>query len=186
VKLLRRWNDPPTMRNALRLSIGLLCVLGCEAIAQRPLTLNLAGGVSLPVGHFHDVSNVGWHALAGFGVSTLMQPLGLRLDGAYNRFSAKSGGPTPAITSGTLNITYRLPMTNSPLSPYIITGAGGYHFSCSGTPSCTTFTRFGWNAGLGTKFAALGLKGFLESRFHAVNASGGNIRYVPITFGLTF
>ena len=163
-----------------------IAAVSATAGAQRPLTLSLGGGVSLPVAHFHEVANTGWHALASIGVSTYMQPLGLRLDGAFNRFSAKSGGPTPAITSGTLNITYRLPMTNSPLSPYVITGAGGYHLGCSGTPGCGTFTRFGWNAGLGTKFVALGLRGFLESRFHAVNASGGNIRYVPITLGLTF
>ena len=172
-------------RRVLPLAVFWLAA-SATASAQRPVTLSLAGGVSLPVAHFHQVANTGWHALASIGVSTFMQPLGLRLDGAYNRFSAKSGGPTPAVTSGTLNITYRLPMTNSPLSPFVIAGAGAYHLACSGTPSCGTSTRFGWNAGLGTKFAALGLKGFLESRFHAVNARSGNIRYVPLTLGLTF
>jgi hypothetical protein len=154
--------------------------------AQRPVQLNLGGGVSLPVAHFKDVANTGWNALAGIGVSSFMQAWGLRLDGAYDRFGAKSAGPTPAIVSGTFNFTYRIPMTNSPLSPYVITGLGAYHLSCSGTPSCDGFTRFGWNAGLGTKIAALHTKWFLETRLHAVNASGGNIRFVPISLGLTF
>ncbi len=156
------------------------------AAAQRPVQLNLGGGVSFPVAHFHDVSDIGWNALGAISVSSFMQAWGLRLDGAYDRFGAKEGGPTPAIISGTFNFTYRIPMTNSPLSPYLITGLGAYHLSCSGTPTCDGFTRFGWNAGLGTKIAALGLKWFLEGRFHAVNASGGNIRFVPITLGLTF
>jgi hypothetical protein len=174
------------MNHRILLFAGSIAAVSATAGGQRPLTLNVGGGVSLPVAHFHNVANIGWHALASIGVSTYMQPLGLRLDGAYNRFSAKSGGPTPAVTSGTLNFTYRLPMTNSPLSPYVITGVGGYHLGCSGTPACVTSTRFGWNAGLGTKFIAFGLRGFLESRFHAVNSAGGNVRYIPITLGLTF
>ena len=166
--------------------VAMLVGSGATASAQRPVQLNLGGGVAFPVAHFSDVASTGWNALGAISVSSFMQAWGLRIDGAYDRFGAKSGGPTPAIISGTFNFTYRIPMNNSPLSPYIITGLGAYHLSCSGTPTCEGFTRFGWNAGLGTKIAALGAKWFLESRFHAVNASGGNIRFVPITIGLTF
>lgn len=162
-----------------------LC-MGTVAEAQRPLTLSLAGGGSLPVGRFGDVASTGWHALVGIGLSTLMQPIGLRLDVAHNRFTAEAAGPDQAVTSGTLNFTYRLPMTNSPLSPYLITGAGAYRFDCFGRIDCDAVTRFGWNAGLGSKFAAMGLKGFVESRLHGVNAESGNVRFVPLTFGLTF
>lgn len=162
-----------------------LC-MGTVAEAQRPLTLSLAGGGSLPVGRFGDVASTGWHALVGIGLSTLMQPIGLRLDVAHNRFTAEAAGPDQAVTSGTLNFTYRLPMTNSPLSPYLITGAGAYRFDCFGRIDCDAVTRFGWNAGLGSKFAAIGLKGFVESQLHGVNAESGNVRFVPLTFGLTF
>lgn len=168
------------------LIVAMLVVPTSTATAQRPVQLNLGGGVAFPVAHFRDVSNTGWNALGAISVSSFMQAWGLRFDGAYDRFGGKSAGPTPAIISGTFNFTYRIPMNNSPLSPYVITGLGAYHLSCSGTPTCEAFTRFGWNAGLGTKIAALGLKWFVEGRFHAVNASGGNIRFVPITIGLTF
>ena len=47
-------------------------------------------------------------------------------------------------------------MTNSPLSPYLITGAGAYRFECVGALDCGSTTRFGWNAGLGTKLFLLG------------------------------
>jgi hypothetical protein len=90
------------------------------------------------------------------------------------------------VTSGTLNASYRLPMTNSPISPYLITGAGAYRIECFGNVSCGSTTRFGWNAGFGFKIAALTQLWFVESRFHAVNASTGNVRFVPLTFGLTF
>jgi hypothetical protein len=174
------------MTHRMVLLASLLTLVSATAAAQRPLTLSLAGGASLPVGRFGDAASTGWHALASIGLSTLMQPIGLRLDVAHNRFTAESVGPDQGVTSATLNATYRLPMTNSPLSPYLITGAGAYRFECFGSIDCGTATRFGWNAGLGTKFAALGMKGFMESRFHAVNASAGNVRFVPLTFGLTF
>jgi hypothetical protein len=163
-----------------------ITALAGPAHAQRPLTLSLAGGASVPAGRFADFSSPGWHALVSIGLSSLMQPIGLRLDAAHNRFTAKSVGPDQAVTSATLNFSYRLPMTNAPLSPYLITGAGAYRFDCTGPVSCDDVTRFGWNAGLGTKFAALSLKGFFESRFHAVNAESGNVRFFPVTFGLTF
>jgi opacity protein-like surface antigen len=157
-----------------------------SASAQRPLTLSIGGGASLPLGRFEEGASIGWHALASVGWSTLMQPIGLRVDAHHNRFTAKAAGPDQAVTSATLNLSYRLPMTNSPLSPFIIVGGGGYRFECFGGTDCGTATRVGWNAGLGTKFAAFRLKGFVEARWHAVNADAGNVRFVPITFALTF
>lgn len=167
-------------------TVAALILAAQSLAAQRALSLNLGGGVSFPQGKFSNAASPGWHALAGIGLSTLMQPIGLRLDVAHSRFTAEAAGPDQAVTSATLNVTYRLPMTNSPFSPYLITGAGAYRFACFGALSCAATTRFGWNAGLGTRFAGLGLKGFLESRFHAINAKSGNVRFVPVTFGLTF
>ena len=172
-------------RRILLLAVS-LSALSIPASAQSPFMLAIGGGGSLPVGDFGDAANVGWHALASIGVSTLMQPLGLRVDVAHNRFGAKAGGVDQAITSGTLNVTYRLPMTNSPLSPYLIGGAGAYRFQCTGAVSCGSATRFGWNAGLGTKIASLGLKWFLEGRFHFVDADPGSVKFAPLTLGLMF
>jgi opacity protein-like surface antigen len=167
--------------------VGVLVLGGGEAAqSQRPLSLSLAGGASLPQGRLGDAVGTGWHALASVGLSTLMQPIGLRLDAAYSRFPLErttvSGDQT--VSSATLNLSYRLPMTNSPISPYVIAGAGAYRLDCSGSVACSAATRFGWNAGLGMKFAALAIKGFLESRFHAVTA--GSVRYIPLTIGITF
>jgi opacity protein-like surface antigen len=172
-------------RTIIMIAVG-LAMLAAPTHAQSPWSLSLAGGVSLPQGRFEDGASIGWHALASIGLSTLMQPMSLRLDAAHSRFTAKSVGPDQAVTSATLNLGYRIPMTNSAFSPYVITGAGAYRFECYGAISCGNTTRFGWNAGLGTKWIGLGFKGFLESRFHAVNAKTGNVRYIPVTFGLTF
>lgn len=160
------------------LFIAALSLAG-TASAQRPVTLTLGGGASIPVGAFADGVGTGWHALAGVGISSLMQPIGIRLDVAHSRFPGDAE-VDQAITSGTLSLSYRLPMTNSPLSPYVIAGGGAYHARCSGVPACGSETRAGWNAGLGTRFAALRVKGFLEARFHAA----GGARFVPLTLGL--
>jgi opacity protein-like surface antigen len=170
------------LRQSARFATLAMLLLGAGAAhAQRPVTVNLGGGASFPVGAFADATKPGWHALAGLALGSLMQPMGLRLDLAHNRFEGEGAAPERQLTSGTLNLTYRLPMTNSPVSPFIIAGAGAYRAECGDDVDCGTATRFGWNAGLGMKFAGLGLKGFVESRFHATRG----VRYVPVTLGLT-
>ncbi|MBW3629979.1 MAG: porin family protein [Gemmatimonadetes bacterium] len=131
-------------------------------------------------------------ARAGTVIAGLpMLPLGLRADAAYNQSAveAASGGglagARQSVTSATLNLTYRLPMPNSPLSPYIITGLGGYHATCGGA-TCTSSTRLGWNAGLGTKVMVLGLRTFVEGRYHSADRHSGDANYFPITLGVTF
>lgn len=162
---------------------GLLALLAPAARAQRPVSLLVGGGASIPVGTLADGSSTGWNALAGLAVSTLMQPLGLRLDGAYNRMAGKASGPDQAITSGTLNVTYRLPTPNTPIAPYLSAGGGVYWLECRGDGGvCGSDTRGGWNAGLGTKIAAMGLTWFVEARFHRA----GDARYLPVTIGVGF
>ena len=173
------------MRRSL-IGLGLLTMFAAPVTAQRPLSLHLAGGASLPAGAFGDATTSGWHALAGIAVGALMHPIGLRVDVAHNRFGLEASSDSRSVTSYTANVTYRLPMTNSPLSPYVITGAGAYTLGCLGVIACGSNTEFGWNAGLGVKFAGMGIRGFVESRFHAVNEDTGNLRYVPLTLGVSF
>ena len=161
--------------------------------AQRPLSVGLAGGVSLPQGNLRDGATTGWHALATVALSTLMQPLGLRLDVAYNRFNFSDAARAAAgsagyqsVGSATLNATYRLPMTDSPLSPYVITGVGAYRSECSLGSGCDAQTRYGWNAGLGMKMYVLPFRTFLEARYHRTSRDGRAITYYPVTLGLQF
>jgi hypothetical protein len=184
---MRRWTLTAVLLGAL--------VPAAPLRGQRPVSLGLAGGVSLPAGDFGDGVDVGWHALATLALGTMMQPLGVRLDGEYSQFSfSGTGGAGPTtLTAGsqrtfsvTLNPTYRLPSAGSPLAPYLIGGAGAYNLGCTGDATCDATTRFGWNAGLGTKFAGLRLKGFVEARYHRVALRGGAVQFFPVTVGLTF
>jgi hypothetical protein len=148
---------------------------------QRPISAGLAGGVSLPQGDLADRADAGWHALGTLALSTLMQPLGLRLDVSYNRF----GGGDQNVGSATLNATYRLPMTNSPMSPYLVSGLGAYRSDCSATDGCEASTKFGWNVGLGTKLY-VGFRSFLEARYHRTRRGDTSLSYFPLTLGLLF
>lgn len=159
--------------------------------AQRPVSIGIAGGASIPAGDLGDGSDLGWNALATIVVSSLMQPLGLRVDVAYNRFAFSEDVPAladqyQAVGSATLNFTYRLPMTNSPMSPYLISGLGAYRSDCSLPTGCEATTHYGWNVGLGTKLYVLGFRSFLEGRYHRTARGETGLQYFPITFGLMF
>lgn len=161
--------------------------------AQRPISVGVGGGVSLPQGDLSDGANPGWHAIGTIALSSLMQPLGLRLDAAYNRFAfsdetqaALGEDGFETVISATLNATYRLPMTNSPLSPYLISGLGAYRTECSLDPECEATIRYGWNVGLGTKLYVLGFRSFLEARYHRTERGESDVNFFPVTFGVMF
>jgi Outer membrane protein beta-barrel domain len=167
-----------------------VCLAGAPLAApleaqQRPISIGLAGGVSLPQGDLADGADVGWHALGTLMLSTLMQPLGLRLDVAYNRFALTDVDGNQSVGSATLNATYRLPMTNSPMSPYLISGLGAYRTGCSLDVGCDASTKFGWNVGLGTKLY-VGFRSFVEARYHRTRRGDATVSYFPLTLGVLF
>jgi hypothetical protein len=173
-----------------RLGLASIAVILSAAVlpAQRPVSLSLAAGISSPNGDLDRAADVGWHALAAINVTSLMLPLGLRLEAAYNSFGT-SGDPSAdelRVLSLTGNLTYRLPMTNSPLSPYLIGGMGAYRTDCDSDAGCDGDVSFGWNAGLGTKLYLLGFRSFLEARYQSTTRGDVNVKYFPITFGITF
>jgi hypothetical protein len=181
------------MRRSILVAAAIAALVSAPLLeAQRPVSLGLAGGVSIPEGDLREGSDAGWHALATIVVSTLMQPLGLRLDVAYNRFefsddvAAALRGGNQSVSSATLNFTYRLPMTNSPMSPYLISGLGAYQTRCSLGSGCEAVTRYGWNVGLGAKLYVLGFRSFLEGRYHRTERGDSGVHYFPITFGFLF
>ena len=161
--------------------------------AQRPISIGIACGVSIPASDLRDGVDAGWHALGTVSLSTLMQPLGLRLDVAYNRFAFNDEAQAALgedghqeVASATLNVSYRLPMTDSPMSPYLISGLGAYRSECSAGPECEATTRYGWNVGLGTKLYLLGVRSFLEARYHRTDRGETDVHFFPVTFGVLF
>jgi hypothetical protein len=165
-----------------------------SAGAQRPLSFGAGGGISLAEGDINDQVNTGWNALVTAALGSPMQPLGLRLDVAYNQFgfsdqqvAAVGGGGHQTVGSATLNFTYRLPKVTWPVSPYLLWGIGAYRTDCSLGPGCASRVRYGWNYGLGAQFFFLGFRNFIEIRGHRTkNRAGDDVHYFPLTLGIMF
>jgi Outer membrane protein beta-barrel domain len=176
------------MRHRTAVLVLALLLSGVQALsAQRRVSLNVAGGVSLPQGDLADQVSPGWHGLATVDLGSPMLPQGLRFDLAYAQFGFDDavGSGNTSVMSGTLNFTYRLPSSNSPLSPYLIAGLGAYRTDCT-LATCDAATRYGWNFGLGTKLYVLGLRSFVETRYHLTKFHGTPVHYFPLTFGISF
>jgi opacity protein-like surface antigen len=165
---------------------ALLVAFAAQAAgAQSPWTFSIGGGANFPTEGFRNTTSAGWHVLGSVGLGSVMEPLGLRLDLAYTGISGV--GPAPSdVSLGTLNGTYRLPMTDSPLSPYLIAGVGGYRAECGAGVSCATSTNFGWNVGVGTNVAVIGADWFVETRLHSSRSDRGSLRLLLLTLGYTF
>jgi hypothetical protein len=156
-----------------------------EASAQTSTVhFGVAAGAAIPVSGLRDFLNTGFNATATVGLNPTLIPLGIRIDGAYNQFSLKSGlgGGNLHFTSVTGNLVYKIP--GASFSPYAIGGAGWYNTGASGGGSSTN--NFGFNIGGGISMALSGFDTFLEARFNQVQSSGSPARFVPITFGVMF
>jgi hypothetical protein len=103
------------------------------------------------------------------------------VDAIHHRFSGDGDlAGEQSLTSGTLSVTYRLPTPGTPVSPYIIAGLGAYHAACHDGLECEGSTRFGWNAGAGMKVRIIGIRTFVEARYHS---AGDGAAVIPVTLG---
>jgi hypothetical protein len=162
-----------------------VALISFEARAQTSTVhFGVAGGVAIPVSGLRDFLNTGFNGTVTVGLNPALIPLGIRLDGAYNQFSFKSGlgGGSLHYTSVTGNLVYKIP--GASFSPYAIGGAGWYNAGASGGGGSSN--DFGFNIGGGLSMALSGFDTFLEARFNQVQTAGSPARYVPITFGVMF
>jgi hypothetical protein len=158
-----------------------LTITAQTAEAQRPMTIGVSAGVSIPTGDFADSHKMGWNAAAGLDYRFPASNLGVRFEGLYNSFEGEGDGPRATIAGGTANLTYRLGGIG--IQPYAIGGVGAYNTKVEGGRS---ETDFGINAGFGLNFPLGGLSTFAEARMHAVSADPEDIMFIPVTFGIRF
>lgn len=154
------------------------------AEAQRPFTVGLSAGASIPLSDLSDSHKVGYNAAAHLGINMPLSPIGFRLEGFYNNFAGQDEGvftnEDVRIAGGNVNITYAF--GGAGLRPYVIGGVGSYNVKTEDGPSRTDF---GINAGVGAKFQLSGLGTFIEARLHTISGDP-QLQFVPITFGIEF
>jgi hypothetical protein len=73
------------------------------------------------------------------------------------------------------------------LVPYVIGGIGAYSSNVTdATDIDEETTNLGANIGVGLSLSLAGLSAFAEARVHNVFADGRDVRFAPVTIGITF
>ncbi len=163
------------------LAVSLLVVGAQSTEAQLPslLRFNVNGGAAMPMSDAGDVWNAGFRVGAGLELRAPLIPLGLRVDGAYDRMAVKDGGDGKlSILSGTANGVFSMPL----LPVYAVGGIGMYRMDAGADPT----TEFGFNVGAGLALPLIMFSPFVEARFHQINGDDGNFRYLPVVVGIRF
>ena len=165
-----------TLYGVLTASLLLVSAQGAEA----QLRFNVNAGASMPMSDAGEVWNAGLRVGAGLEFGVPLVPVGLRVDGAYDRLGVKlDGDPNLSIISGSANGVFALPL----MPIYAVGGLGMYR---SDAGDGTTATDLGFNIGMGLRLPLPMFAPFVEARFHQINMDGGNFRYVPIVAGIRF
>lgn len=156
-----------------------------SAQSTKPVSLGISAGAAIPVSDFGNDYSTGWNGTVSLGFNSYGSPIGFRVDGMYNSFSAKKGVSLPdaRIASANANIVYALPGTG--MRPYLIGGAGIYSrkYDFAGAP---TSNDLGLNGGIGASFPLSGFNTFVEARLHHVFTDNLAKDFIPVTFGISF
>lgn len=176
----------------LRLAVAaaaLTAAAATTAHAQSPIKFGLAGGVALPVGDFGDAYGAGYNGTATLAFNAPLIPVGLRVDGMFNRLNANDdasllGLPDVDVSSVNANLTYNL--VPLPAAKVYLIGGAGYYSTKLRDSGFDAEGNVGYNAGLGVRFG-MGTQLFVEGRYHRVNLDNdGKLDFIPVTIGLMF
>jgi hypothetical protein len=176
-------------RILIGLSVAALTLSGVQLSAQsaKPVSFGIAAGAAIPVGDFADSFNTGFNGTVSLGFSSVGTPLGLRVEGMYNKFPGRDdtifNQPDSRIIGGTANLVYALPGVG--IRPYLI-GGGGYYGLKLDVPSAESVNKFGINGGIGALFPLSGFNTYIEARFHHVFTDVSATQFIPVTFGIMF
>jgi hypothetical protein len=176
------------------LTLGML--LTAPALRAQGAEFSIGAGATVPLDTYGDVVKTGYHGLVGVSFAPSSFPLGIQIDGTYDRLKqeASVGDRTSQIIQGTANLIYKFKTSEeSTFRPYLIGGIGVYNFKLvSGSDVAgpgvgnvgNTSTDFGLNGGAGFDIKTGGIGLFVEGRFHDVFNTGTNTKFIPITAGI--
>lgn len=166
-----------------------------SAQSSKAISLGISAGAAIPVGDFGDFYSTGYNGTVSLGFRSVGSPLGLRIDGMYNKMDLKNDATitipgsglveSASIMGANANLVYSLPGTG--ISPYLIGGGGVYSTKLHGDGFDTSSeSKFGVNGGVGASFPLSGFNTFIEARLHHVFTDGSATQFVPVTFGISF
>ena len=99
-----------------------------------PFTFGVSGGLSIPTGDFAEGTKNGFNAGAHVGIRQALWPVGLRLEGQYNRFEDDLGLEAYLnVTGVSLNVVIVPSGMSRVLKPYVIAGPSFFHIAADAT-----------------------------------------------------
>jgi hypothetical protein len=177
------------------LAVLLVSANASSAQSSKAISLGISGGAAIPAGDFADLYTTGYNGTISLIFRSVGSPIGLRVDGMYNKLSVKDdalisvpgfGVVDAAVISGAnANLVYHLPGTG--ISPYLIGGGGIYNLKLDidDGDSPDSDNKFGVNGGIGAAFPLSGFSTFIEARFHHVFTDNKATQFIPVTFGIS-
>jgi hypothetical protein len=166
---------------------ALLTAAQLPAQSHKPVTIGIAAGAAIPVGDFADAYNTGYNGTVALTFSSVGTPLGLRVEGMYNKFLGRDdvgpNQPDARVLGGTANVVYSLP--GQGIRPYLIGGAG-YYSAKIDVDNASSTNKFGINGGVGAMFPLSGFSTYVEARYHHMFTDGSATQFIPVTFGIFF
>lgn len=165
--------------------VSLPFAASAQVSKAKPVQIGVAAGAALPTSDLSDGANTGFNVTGTVSMNPKLIPLGIRIDGAYNRFGLKGGvDGNIAFTSVSGNLVYKIPSAS--VTPYAIGGAGWCHTSADVGFAAGSDNNFCWNAGGGISMPLSGFNTFIEARYNQVQGDGGSFKFIPVTFGVMF
>jgi hypothetical protein len=157
-----------------------------SAQSAKAVSIGISGGAAIPVGNLGDNFDTGYNGTISLGFQSIGSPIGLRIDGMYNKLAVKDEFEDLIgdikIMSANANLVYALPGVG--IRPYLIGGGGIYNYK-EDVSGADSESDFGVNGGLGASFPLSGFTTFIEARYHHIFSEGEAIKFIPVTFGIS-
>lgn len=176
----------------LSIAAAIVCVAvafpsGTVAQVDDHYSWGLNAGAAVPAKELAKDHGTGVSAGVTFAFGGVGQLFGVRVDGMFNRFGAKSGttAGNARILGATINLVYSV-FGESRSRLYVTGGVGGYGIRPD-VPGQDSKNDFGTNGGIGLWIPSV--SGFIEARYHHFFRALPDKRpavFVPITFGVLF
>jgi opacity protein-like surface antigen len=184
------------MKRALR-ALGLIAAIAAPAAlsaqsSDKPISLGVSGGLSLPMGDFGEGLNSGFNVTGHvYFKPASLQSIRLRGDVSFDRFSVDGFDANVRSLGFTGNAIYDFPtQSSSMVKPYIVGGLGLYNSKFSESVGAfegsASDTNLGIQAGAGLTFQLSGFSTFAEARLVNIFSDNTSTRFVPIVFGVRF
>ncbi len=159
---------------------------------RESLKFGAFGGAAIPLRPTNNGIDPGWTAGALLDYTRTDSPLGLRLEGSYQRLVPSGVATNGALKlwGGDLDLMLTPPRRRMIVKPYIVGGIGVYNVKndiAASTPVAHgSTTNLAANGGLGLRYDFFGFGAFLEARYIQIFTSGRSTQLLPVRFGIMF